>query len=391
MHLDVSEYPSSHTYMLFTDDAPASVAGALEAIAGSASGKPLADLLQGVSRRLSTDRDGDHEMIDSQFPASDEDGEEDVDYDEEDEYDPFEDEDTPRNIQPRSAGDDLLSGGTVNSTPAFRRRYRADLRAAKAAGFRVGVLGSLKEGGACYVSVSCRISKFGVPTEAMQAWHVKPSEYFVVVFQFSHGYKSLDDLQSLPDYAVAQHLAVRVGLCNSYKPSLREVIRAFTVLNKEEELRKAAEESQGLSQSDSDDTQRLRSCFISRPLNELFNRFYKLLSLRISRGMTWKGAEMYFNDSQGASHVADGTSVFTDKKYREVDGMAAKYPRIVNADHFADTANQHSLPLLGMQFAVRHFVRSTEFCLVCFDKLPEDVQAIKPYVCDKELCLFQYM
>lgn len=389
---DVSEYPSYHSYMLFTDDAPASVAGNLEAIAEAASRKPLANLLQSVSKRLSTDRDGDHKMIDSQLSDGEDDEDEEEDYEEEeDEYDYFADEDAPRSMQPASAAEDAVSAGSVNPTPAFRRRYRADLRAAKDAGFRVGVLGSLKEGGACFVSVSCRISKFGVPTEAMQAWHVKPSEYFVVVFQFPHGYKSTDDLQSLPDYSVSQNLAARVGVCNHYKPSLREAIRVFTVLNKEDEMRKAAEESQGLTQSNADDKQRLRSCFISRPLNELFNRFWKLLSLRISKAMTWKGAEMFFNDSQGASHVANGTSVFVDQKYREVDGMAAKYPKLVNDDHLTETSTEYSLPLLGMQFAVRHFVRCTEFCLVCFDKLPEDVQAIKPYVCDKELCLFQYI
>lgn len=44
-----------------------------------------------------------------------------------------------------------------------------------------------------------------------------------------------------------------------------------------------------------------------------------------------------------------------------------------------------------MQFALRHLVRCTEFCLVCHCKVEADFEALKPYVCDKPLCLYQYM
>ena len=65
---DVSEYPSSHMYMLIApDDAPKLVANALSAIAGSAYGKSIEQLLELTSRKLeSTDDDGDQQMLDSQ-------------------------------------------------------------------------------------------------------------------------------------------------------------------------------------------------------------------------------------------------------------------------------------------------------------------------------------
>lgn len=44
-----------------------------------------------------------------------------------------------------------------------------------------------------------------------------------------------------------------------------------------------------------------------------------------------------------------------------------------------------------MQFALRHLVRCTEFCLVCHCKVEADFEALKPYVCSKPLCLYQYM
>ena len=44
-----------------------------------------------------------------------------------------------------------------------------------------------------------------------------------------------------------------------------------------------------------------------------------------------------------------------------------------------------------MQYALRHLVRCTEFCLVCHCKVEADFEALKPYVCSKPLCLYQYM
>ena len=44
-----------------------------------------------------------------------------------------------------------------------------------------------------------------------------------------------------------------------------------------------------------------------------------------------------------------------------------------------------------MQYALRHLVRCTEFCLVCHRKVEADFEALKPYVCSKPLCLYQYM
>jgi len=44
-----------------------------------------------------------------------------------------------------------------------------------------------------------------------------------------------------------------------------------------------------------------------------------------------------------------------------------------------------------MQFALRHLVRCTEFCLVCHNKVSTDFEALKPYVCSSPLCLYQYM
>ncbi|RMJ23920.1 ubiquitin conjugating enzyme [Aspergillus sp. HF37] len=44
-----------------------------------------------------------------------------------------------------------------------------------------------------------------------------------------------------------------------------------------------------------------------------------------------------------------------------------------------------------MQYSLRRFVKCTEFCSTCYCKTDAGFEAIKPYVCSKGLCLFQYM
>jgi ubiquitin-conjugating enzyme E2 Q len=379
---DVSDYPSSHLYMIFAPDhAPASVANALSAIADEAFGKPISQLLALVSRKLeSTDTDGDQEMIDSQ----DYDGMEEEDSDEE--VDDFYLEDEP--VQTKYAptpGAFTVTEGYAAPTSAFRARIRADLMQAKANGFKVGHLGGLLQGMGCFVSLSCRISKLGISEEAMQAWQIEPSEYLVAILSYPNGYKSMDSLKGYDMPTAKRNFAMRVGISTTYKPTMQEAVDAFTVLSKEKEKRREEE-----SQSEAPAARKgFRSSFISRPLDELLQeRFPQLLKYRYN-GMPWNGAEQFYTDHIGANNHSD---LGLADQYIEPEEISTAYPPLVTADHIQESMNQdHSLPLVGMQFVLRHFVRCCEFCLVCFSKMPNDLQAIKPYVCDKPLCLYQYM
>lgn len=371
--------------MIFApDDAPASVASTLQDISDLATGKTVVQLLELVSRKLeSTDKDGDKQMLDSQ-EYSDEDFEEEDD-EEEDDYFPDDDMAPKPVFGIREAAPSLE--GYAKPTSAFRQRIRADLMTAKANGFKVGHLGGLLDGLGCYVSLSCRISKLGISEEAMQAWQVEPSEYLVVIFHYPNGYKSMDSLKSYDTTTARRHFSVRVGISTTYKPTMQEAVRAFTILSKDEEKRR--EESQTDSQSQGTVHKGFRNSFISRPLNELLEeRFPTLLQYRYN-GMPWNGAEQFYNDHYGTNRPH---SEGYQEIYMQPEPPCTTYPFLVTADHIQDSGiPEHSLPLVGMQFVLRHFVRCTEFCLICFTKMPDDLQAIKPYVCDKSLCLYQYM
>jgi ubiquitin-conjugating enzyme E2 Q len=372
--------------MIFApDNAPARVAASLNDISEAAAGRTIPQILELVSSRLeSTDKDGDQQMLDSQeFDDFDEDD----DYEEE--YFPGDEDMLPRPLADGRART-VPGVGFTEATEAFKHRIRRDLLVAKHDGFKVGYLGGLMDGLACYVSVSVRIAKLGISEEAMQAWQLEPTEYLVAIMHYPAGYKSMDDLKSYDAAATRRNFGIRVGISTTYKPTMHEAIQAFTVFSKEEEKRREASQATE-SQQQVASHKGFRNSFISRPLNELLEqRLHMLLKYRYS-GMPWSGAEMFYNDQilrPSATTHAQGS----EDKYYEPEHVSTLYPNLVTADHIQDAlAAEHSLPLVGMQFVLRHFVRCTEFCLICFSKMPDDLQAIKPYVCDNPLCLYQYM
>ncbi|KAH7396607.1 hypothetical protein DE146DRAFT_42745 [Phaeosphaeria sp. MPI-PUGE-AT-0046c] len=384
---ELSDYPSSHVCMIFgPDNAPAAVAALLNDTSDVATGKTIPQILELVSRRLeSTDRDGDQQMLDSQEFDDFED--EDEEYEEE--YFPGDEDMMPRAL-PDSRANMNSTGGYTEATAAFKQRIRRDLLTAKQEGFKVGHLGGLMEGLGCYVSASIRIAKLGISEAAMQAWQLESNEYLVAIFHYPSGYKSMDDLKSYDTAQARRNFAIRIGISTSYKPTMQEAIQAFTILSKEEEKRREASQAND-SQQQTEIPQGFRNSFISRPLNELLEqRLHMLLKYRYS-GMPWSGAESFYNDQiLRPSHTTHAAG--SEDKYYEPEHASTLYPKIVSADHIQESSSpEHSLPLVGMQFVLRHFVRCTEFCLICFSKMPDDLQAIKPYVCDNPLCLYQYM
>ncbi|KAF2758447.1 hypothetical protein EJ05DRAFT_438010 [Pseudovirgaria hyperparasitica] len=387
---DVSDYPSSHScFFIAPDTAPAAIAMKLGDLFEQTAGKSVQKLLHIVAKATQSRLDDDVEMPDSQEAYSDleedelDSGQDDSDEDEGEDY--FPDEMLSLRL-PNHTGH---SSGQlmIESTLPFRSRIRSDLLMAKAAGFKVGALAQLLDGGPCYVTLSVRVGKLGISCEAMQAWQVKASEYLVLVLHYPYGYHSIDALLKLGSKSCRRALEIRVGVSNTYKPTLPEAVHAFTSLAKDE-AKNQANSNTGFQPSDLN--LGFRNAFISGPLNEFLNeRLIKIISYRYNR-MAWGGAEEFLADHMATSEIR---SSLVDDRYLAEEHIAATFPSIVRADHIHDvSANQrHSFPLIAMQATLRHFVRCTEFCLVCFRKLPNDLEAIKPYVCDNPLCLYQYM
>lgn len=382
MVTDVSDYPKSHEYLIFCDEDTAPELGqALQEVRGT-NRKTVFELLDIISATLSRparDLGGDLPMPNSQF--------DDLDDDDEDIYasddEAFDVNPRPLATFPVMPDFNLKFQGSSRS---FRHRVRADLRQAKGAGFRVGHLGHLLEGHNSFVILSIKISKLGISEEAMQAWQIEPSKYLMLLLQFSNGYKTNEALQSMDGNRVGPNIGMRILTGNNYKPSLQEAINAFTIVKKNGRDSTAISDLPSADETVDHDT--VRETFISRPLSSLLQeRLVPILKYR-SAGMSWSGAEdMYRQTMQQGSA---GLDEVPDRFYQPESHNPA-LPDVVNADHLKTSGLEKSFPLLAMQFAIRHFVRCTEFCLVCHRRLENDLEAIKPYVCDSSLCLYQYM
>ena len=294
---------------------------------------------------------------------------------------------SPQSPQRRSS----LGFGVTPSYPGSSRsartsnyRIRQDLRLAKAAGFRVAHIGSLATPGhESFVVISCRIAKFGISEEALRAWQLAPNNYFMLLIRFSEGYRTLEQLTTEEAWG-AKTVKMRVGVGHKYKIGISDAIRSFS------ETKNKGKEEHDLENEPSDPTTGLHSFFISRPLNELINgRLVCLLRYRLDRAFSWRGAESFYNDREGCK-LPD--SEYIAPKYWDDKADSTKIlPELVTADHLEQEAPPFSFPLLAMQFALRHLVKCTEFCLVCHRKLEEDFEALKPYVCSNSLCLYQYI
>ena len=287
---------------------------------------------------------------------------------------------------------------TESSTNSqFNARVRADLRTAKAAGFRVGHLGSLLDHGQdCFVTVSIRIAKLGISDEALQAWHLDPEQYLTLIIHYVSGYRSLDQLVAEDLSYNRLNVEIRVGISRRYKISLREALDVFSQIKGKQQRETGVLTSEGINLSPVPETEDgLHDFFISRPLNELLNvRLLALSRYRVAMGMPWNGAEAFYNDQQGRN--VDGSDSMDWRYYKPEDVSSTdNLPDLVTSDHLTGLplpkVSDLSFPLIAIQFTLRHLVRCTEFCLVCHCKIDADFEALKPYVCDKPLCLYQYL
>lgn len=269
------------------------------------------------------------------------------------------------------------------SMRALKSRIRRDLRMAKSAGFRVGHIGPLLSNCSdAFVTISCRVAKLGISEEALQAWDLDQSLYFLVLIRYKSGYKTLERLIA-GDSVVSRNVEIRVGLSHNYKIQIAQAIDAFSQLKQNRKGKKSTR-----SQNANFDS--LYPLFIGGPLEELLNeRLVTILKYRLEKGLSWGGSERFYSDYQGA---IVGKSDYIESNYWEDDSESTKiFPPIVTADHLGESPAELSFPLMTMQFALRHLVRCTEFCLVCHCKVDMDFEALKPYVCSKPLCLYQYM
>ncbi|GKZ29934.1 hypothetical protein AbraIFM66950_007165 [Aspergillus brasiliensis] len=350
---DATEYPDNHSYFAFavTDNIPQAVSSILETVQSKFHGCSLDTFLEGFCEYLDQAALGKEPRamspIDDDFDAMSEG--EDMDWDE-------------------------YSDAPLVDRSVDMKQLRADLRAAKGAGFKVGYLGDLD--GSLIVSVSCRIANLGISQDAMQMWDVCPKQFLVLLLHYPRGYRSLDHIVS-QSQTYPSAVRMYLGLCDRYKPT------AVMIPDMHHEI-------SGPGVSRSTPRSALKSSFITDPLETLLNdRFLSIVQDRLRHGFSWTGAEIFYNDAQGKKLDPQDAKL---PKYFVPEDWAKSTPGFIKADDLSQqTAHQLSLPLIAMQYILRRFVKCTEFCLNCHCKIDSGFEALKPYVCSSPLCLYQYM
>ena len=385
---DLGEYPFGNTYFLFTDDDDTDtiITDAFEIITPLLIGKVVAEAVLEVVNVLSATISRRRSRSPFAVEDEDEDGEQLQEDDEEEDFNDY------------AFDDDNFGLGDIQEKPtksnshvgphSFQRRstasatiqtdinkIKADLIAVKRAGFRVGVIDNLTIGGILCVSI--RVTKLGISEEAMQAWGLKRGHYLVLLIRYLHGYREAAQIREDPTLSTLTEM--RVGLCTHYKPSRREALAAFG-------------QAPGSPIPTTNISVRLEPLFIGTPLNELLrDRFTQIIKFRESYALNWPTAERFVHEIQGKAASALNDLDVAD--YDLPDDSADKIlSPLVKADAMDGILlKDASLPLIAMQFVLRHVVRCTEFCLVCHCKVEDTFEALKPYVCSRPLCLYQYM
>ncbi|KGO71272.1 Ubiquitin-conjugating enzyme, E2 [Penicillium italicum] len=370
---DSHDYPKDHGFLAFSssEDCPKTVTSSLENAVACFTGLTIHELLRKIESIITNsivDTDpasshpedsGTHDSNDDESAASDT----------EPDWDSF---------------DENRVFTSTQSETELREKIRRDLRTVKNAGFKVGYLG-LKYG-TIIVSVSCRISKLGISEEAMDAWGVKRSEYLVLLIRYRPTYLDLPTIIETAGDPKNSPVQMHVGLCNSYKPSLEHAMEA--VLGSQDQQTKDESATSDKSMCG----HLFKPLFIGRSLNLLLGeRLLGIINLRLKHGFSWTGAELFFQTNQGRIY---GSSDISSEDYCQLDSWATLTPEILVADHMIEldrNISEISFPLLAMQFTLRHFVKCTEFCLVCHCKTGGTFESLKPYVCSNALCLYQYM
>ncbi|OQD93086.1 hypothetical protein PENSOL_c035G10000 [Penicillium solitum] len=370
---DSHDYPKNHGFLAFSssEDCPKTVTSSLENAMPCFTGLTIHNLLSNIENIIiNSIVDPDSAPSHSEDPGT---------------HDFNDDESAPSDTESdwQSADENGMFTST-QSEAELREKIRRDLRAAKNAGFKVGYLGS--KYGTIIVSVSCRIPKLGISEEAMNAWTVEPSEYVVLLIRYRPTYFDLQTIIEAGGDPKAAPVQMHVGLCDSYKPSFEHAMEAIQGSQDQQ--------TKGLSTT-SDKTMCghfLKPLFIGKSLNSLLGeRLLGIINLRLKHGFSWTGAELFFQTNQGRIYLSADVS---SGEYYQLDSWATLTPEILVADHMTEpdrNVSNLSLPLLAMQFTLRHFIKCTEFCLVCHCKTGDTFESLKPYVCSNALCLYQYM
>ncbi|GAA5856066.1 hypothetical protein JCM9279_006494 [Rhodotorula babjevae] len=217
------------------------------------------------------------------------------------------------------------------------------------------------------VSVAKKVNLLDVPARALQAWDSKliTGQVVYLVLLVNFGAKYPIDL----DNQTAGQCRFKVGVSPRYKPVRTAVAAAFRAHSSNPYTK---DEFEAIS--------------LSAPLDALLNdKLGEILHVRRSNDrIGWAGAEQHcFEAGRSDDKPIDR------KLARAADKAELEVSQTLPQDPMASLETAHNFPLLAFSYLVRRFVMCPRFCLNCYKRCDQVITALKPFVCESPLCLFQ--
>ncbi|GAA5893568.1 uncharacterized protein JCM6883_003563 [Sporobolomyces salmoneus] len=349
MFPELSGYPSSHAVMCFSENASLSpqVEAAMEEVAQlpTTSDRSLNGIIEYLLLRIVRGEP-------SPFAADTTKQSQGNDTDEEFEYD-----------------DELIGlGPEMHKNSELVKALRRDFKELVKEGYRPGFTRVSELD--LVVSVSKKVSAVGTPVRALQAWDSQlitgEVVYLTLLMNFGGYPVNLDNLNR-------DEVKFRVGISPKYKPSKAAIAAAFR--------------SHSTNTYTKDEFQAIS---LSAPLDSLFHDKFQevLVTRRRNDKVGWAGAESHcLVPGKSAVFLDQKESTAADLEEKQI-AKSTKLPK----DPMRSSKACNNYPLLAMSYLVRRFVLCPRFCLICYKRCDHQVSgALKPFVCESSLCLYQYL
>ncbi|KAG6037172.1 hypothetical protein E4U41_005281 [Claviceps citrina] len=397
---DLDSYPDGSSFMVFTssDTCSANVVNHLEQLSATTRGCTLQGVIETISSRLASRLNEDIHDAESDSAGNGDAGH-------------SEDEDTDmwlEDFKPIDVVDDEYFDVQPSSRPVIEaetpipqdidglQRIQRELRASKLAGFHVGIYSLLQECPVGMVSLSIRASKLDIPSAAMSAWGLETTDYLVLLVKFLGPYPDLSALLSYSPRGTP--VVFRFGKCKSPKPSIQCARMAFRPMQDVNDEPGPGHDS--AESSEAQDKASFRSIYMSSTIDDLLNRrFSPILKIRRDRRCTWDMAQILLDRQEGGN--ADAEQQQQQQQYFENANCtehehqppsSSNGPSGLSCDYSMEEDDEKmSFILVAMQFSLRRLRKCTEYCMVCHQRCGNEIGTLKPYVCSKSLCLYQYL
>ncbi|KAM3524033.1 hypothetical protein NHJ13051_004746 [Beauveria bassiana] len=263
---------------------------------------------------------------------------------------------------------------------------RSALRKAQNSGITVGIYPETRSNLPQIISLSAPAACLGVAAGILEAWGLKETDNLILLIKFGTLYPDIAEICNLPSRQTV--LQFRFGKCLGEKPSLASVQSAYRDPNssKKDEIKVGVDNNASFP---------FELTNMSTVIDSLLNSsFSSLLGARRRYKLSWPSAQLLVSklELQDAVHMPSAEDINIEAPAMQTDSPSwQSLNGPLSQDGALDDSESFSLPLVAMQFALHRLANCTRYCMVCNACLNRSYAALKPYVCSRSLCMFQYL